>query len=159
MEQQGEVGTTEQRQLRSSTATAGGGNTSADKRKTRGVCSRTGDKTDAILDSGVGEQRTYSVTIGRRGGADLPVQLFDDFSGWMDGWVVRGVSSMERGDINGHLHLQAVVTLGLKKSYEDEAKEQAALRKKIRLDNGWTAEDKVKMTIKRLTRSQNFSSK
>lgn len=71
--------------------------------------------------------------------------------------AVRGVTSMERGDINGNLHLQGIWTLGLKKDYGDTKKEEAALRRKLRVDCGWTAADKVKITIKRLVKQQTFS--
>lgn len=143
------------RRKRSSQAVAAAASEGAtsDKR-----CPRTGDKVDAIVDSDRGTQRDLSVTIGTRGGSDIPGRLYDDVAAWMDDWVVRGVVSLERGDLHGHLHIQGILTMGMLKNYGDEPKEQAALRKKIRVDNGWTAEDKVKITIKRLQRNQTFSS-
>lgn len=138
-------------QPRPSTAAAEGAGTVA-------RCLATGDRVDAVLDSGSGTSRTYSVTIGTRGGTDIPLRLFDDMSAWLDEWGVRGVVSVERGELHGHLHLQCVVTLGVRKQYTDEAKELAALRKKIRVDNGWTTADRVKITIKRLQRGQTFNS-
>lgn len=45
----------------------------------------------------------------------------------------------------------------MKKNFGDDKKEQAALRKKLRLDCSWSAEDQVKITIKRLVKQQTFS--
>ncbi|CAB1101784.1 unnamed protein product [Ectocarpus sp. CCAP 1310/34] len=121
-------------QPRPSTAAAEGAGTVA-------RCLATGDRVDAILDSGSGTSRTFnSLTIGTRGRTDIPLRLFDDM-----------------GELHGHLQLQCVVTLGIRKQYTDEAKELAALSKKISVDNGWTTADRVKITIKRLQRGQTFN--
>lgn len=78
----------------------------------------------------------------------------------MKAWAVRGVISLERGEINNNLHCQGIFTLGMKKSFSgDDKKEEAALRKKMRVDSGWKTEDHLKITIKRLVRQQTFSGK
>eukprot|EP00752_Nemacystus_decipiens_P009647 g8618.t1 len=119
--------------------------------------SNSGDIADDIIDGGIGAPHDFSVTIGARGGGNIRESVFKDGCDWMRKRAVRGVTSMERGDINGNLHLQAVWTLGLKKDYGDTKKEEAALRRKLRADCGWTSADKVKITIKRLIKQQTFS--
>ncbi|CBN76711.1 hypothetical protein Esi_0000_0510 [Ectocarpus siliculosus] len=121
------------------------------------ICPTTGDIADDIIDSGVGAPHDFSVTIGNRSGANIKESLFNEGCAWMTKRAVRGVTSMERGDMNGNLHLQGIWTLALKKDFGDSKKEEAALRRKLRVDCGWTAADKVKITIKRLIKQQTFS--
>ncbi|CAN0172202.1 unnamed protein product, partial [Ectocarpus fasciculatus] len=121
------------------------------------ICPTTGDIIDDILDSGLGTPCDFSVTIGRRNGVNVSTAIFDDAASWMKKRAVRGVTSLERGEHSGNLHLQGIWTLGMKKSFGDDKKEQAALRKKLRLDCSWSAEDQVKITIKRLVKQQTFS--
>lgn len=87
------------------------------------ICPRTGDNVDAILNRGTGTQRTVFVTIGTRGGTDIPLRLWDDFCGWVDAWSTRSVLGLERGEMHGHLHIQGITAWGTVKAYSDEAKE------------------------------------
>ncbi|CAN0399187.1 unnamed protein product, partial [Scytosiphon promiscuus] len=122
------------------------------------VCPRTGDKTDDLVDSGAGDPVDFSVTVSARNGNNIREQHYAEAAEWMTGWAVRGVISLERGEINNNLHCQGILTLGMKKSFSgDVKKEEAALRKKMRVDSGWKTEDHIKITIKRVVRQQTFS--
>lgn len=114
---------------------------------------------DDMIDSGVGAQHDYSLTISARNCGNVDSHVYDDIEMKYLPFCVRGVASKERGTINGNLHVQGVMTLGLKKHYDDAKKEEAALRKHIRSVCGWSSAVKVKITIKRLQRQQTFSGK
>ncbi|CAN0315072.1 unnamed protein product [Ectocarpus sp. 6 AP-2014] len=101
----------------------------------------TGDIAADIIDSGVGAPHDFSVTIGNRSGANMKESLFNEGCAWMTKRAVRGVTSMERGDMNGNLHLQGIWALSLK-DVGDSKKEEVASRRKLRVDCGWTAADK-----------------
>ncbi|CAN0309690.1 unnamed protein product [Ectocarpus sp. 6 AP-2014] len=100
-----------------------------------------GDIAADIIDSGVGAPHDFSVTIGNRSGANMKESLFNEGCAWMTKRAVRGVTSMERGDMNGNLHLQGIWALSLK-DVGDSKKEEVASRRKLRVDCGWTAADK-----------------
>ncbi|CAN0352575.1 unnamed protein product [Ectocarpus sp. 6 AP-2014] len=113
-----------------------------DSREPSWICPTTGDIADDIIDSGVGAPHDFSVTIGNRSGANMKDSLFNEGCAWMTKRAVRSVTSMERGDMNENLHLQGIWTLALKKDFGDSKKEEAASRRKLRVDCGWTAADK-----------------
>ncbi|CAM9717965.1 unnamed protein product, partial [Ectocarpus sp. 6 AP-2014] len=121
------------------------------------ICPTTGDKVDDLLDSGIGAQHDFSLTISARNSGNVESHVFEDVEKYLQERMVRGLVSLERGNVHGNLHLQGILTAGLVKHFDDPRKEEAAMRKSIRQACEWKSHVKVKIVIKRLMRQQTFS--
>ncbi|CAN0353959.1 unnamed protein product, partial [Ectocarpus sp. 6 AP-2014] len=121
------------------------------------ICPTTGDKVDDLLDSGIGAQHDFSLTISARNSGNVESHVFEDVEKYLQQRVVRGLVSLERGNVHGNLHLQGILTAGLVKHFDDSRKEEAAMKKIIRQACEWKSHVKVKIVIKRLMRQQTFS--
>ncbi|CBJ25685.1 expressed unknown protein [Ectocarpus siliculosus] len=121
------------------------------------ICPTTGDKVDDLLDSGIGAQHDFSLTISARNSGNVESHGFEYVDKYLQERMVRGLVSLERGNVHGNLHLQGILTAGLVKHFDDPRKEEAAMRKSMRQACEWKSHVKVKIVIKRLMRQQTFS--
>ncbi|CAM9336459.1 unnamed protein product [Ectocarpus sp. 8 AP-2014] len=122
-----------------------------------GFCPTTGNKVDDLLDSGIGAQHDFSLTISARNSGNVDAHVFADVEKYLQERMVRGLVSLERGNVHGNLHVQGILTAPLVKHFDDPRKEEAAMRKSIRQACDWNSNVKVKIVIKRLMRQQTFS--
>ncbi|CAM9695875.1 unnamed protein product [Ectocarpus fasciculatus] len=111
------------------------------------ICPTTGDKVDDLLDSGIGAQHDFSLTISARNSRNVESDVFEDVDKYLQERMVRGLVSLERGNVHGNLHLQGILTAGLVKHFDDPRKEEAAMRKSIRQACEWKSHVKVKIVI------------
>ncbi|CAM9795679.1 unnamed protein product [Ectocarpus sp. 13 AM-2016] len=121
------------------------------------ICPTTGDKVDDLLDSGIGAQHDFSLTISARNSGNVESHVFEDVDKYLQERMVRGIVSLERGNVHGNLHLQGIFTAGLVKHFDDPRTEEAAMRKSIRQACEWKSHVTVKIVTKRLMRQQTFS--